>query len=58
MPSSVYQNVVNLLMGFHIYRRPIIFMNIAIRAHCLTMRFLDVAKFTALVPLLLLISSK
>jgi hypothetical protein len=43
-------------VGFPIWRRPSIFMDVAMWEHrILTMRFLDVAKFTNLTPLSLLI---
>jgi hypothetical protein len=48
-----------LILGVHIWRCPSIFMNISISEYCiLTLRFLDVAKFTTLTPLELLISCK
>jgi hypothetical protein len=59
MPSSIYKNMVNLIVGFPIWRRPVYLWmlrwgNIMIW----TVRFLVVAKFTALTPLSLLISCK
>jgi hypothetical protein len=48
-PSVAYQNLAN----------PNKFMNVAMWEHVLlTLRFIDVSKFTTLIPLLLLISRK
>jgi hypothetical protein len=59
MPSPVYQNMVNLIVGFPIWRRPSIFLNVACgNIVLLTLRFLDVAKFTNLTAISLLISCK
>jgi hypothetical protein len=33
MPSPVYQNMVNLIVGFPIWRRPSIFMDVAMWEH-------------------------
>jgi hypothetical protein len=33
MPLSVYQNMVNLIVGFAIWRRPSIFMNVTMWEH-------------------------
>jgi hypothetical protein len=50
MPSPIYQNMVNLIVGFPIWRRPSIFMNVAMREQCtLDLKFLDVAKVTTLI---------
>jgi hypothetical protein len=49
MPLPVYQNMVNLIVGVPIWRCPSIFMSVAIgNIVLMTMRFLDVAKFTTL----------
>jgi hypothetical protein len=59
MPSPVYQDMVNPIVGVPIWRCPSKFMNVAMWEHLpLAMRFLDVAKFTTLTPLSLLISCK
>jgi hypothetical protein len=59
MPSPSYQNTFNLIVGFPIWRCPIIFMVVAMWEHCIyTVRFLYVAKFTTPSLLLLLISIK
>jgi hypothetical protein len=59
MPSPVYQNMANLNVGFPIWKRPSIFMDVVMwNIVLLTLRFLDVAKFTNLTPLSLLISCK
>jgi hypothetical protein len=51
--------MVNLIVGFPIGRRPSIFIDVAMwNIVLLTLRFLDVAKFTNLTPLSLLISCK
>jgi hypothetical protein len=56
MSSFVYQNVINLIVYFPIWRCPSIFMNVAMWEHCtLTVWFWVVAKLTSLS---LLISSK
>jgi hypothetical protein len=57
MPSPVYQNMVNLIVGFPIWRRPSIFMDDAMWEHrTFDPEVFDVAKFTNLTPLSLLIS--
>jgi hypothetical protein len=59
MPPPVYQNMVNLILGFPIWRCPNIFMDVVMsNIVVLTVRFLDMAKFTTLTPLSLLISCK
>jgi hypothetical protein len=51
--------MVNLIVGFPIWRRPSIFMDVAMWEHsAFDLTFLDVAKFTNLTPLSLLISCK
>jgi hypothetical protein len=35
MPSPVYQDMVNLIVGVPIWRCPSIFMNVAMREHCI-----------------------
>jgi hypothetical protein len=52
MASSVYQNMVNLVVGFRIRRRRSIFMNVGIWELC-TFHFeiLDVVKLTTVTPL-------
>jgi hypothetical protein len=59
MPLPVYQNVVNLIVGFPIWRRSNKFVAVVNWEHVLlALIFLDMAKFTTLTPLLLLISCK
>jgi hypothetical protein len=59
MPSPVYQNMVNLIVGFPIWRCPSIFMDVAMwENRTFDFGFLDVAKLTNLTPLSLLISCK
>jgi hypothetical protein len=50
--------MVNLIVGFPIWSRPCIFMNVAMWEHRTFDSVLDVAKFTNLIPLSLLISCK
>jgi hypothetical protein len=52
MPLPVYQNMVNLIVGFPIWRGPSIFLDVAM------WKFLDVTKSTALTPLSVLFSCK
>jgi hypothetical protein len=55
----IYQNMVSLTVGVPIWRRPSIFMNVAMWKNCtFDNDILDVAKFTTLSPLSLLISCK
>jgi hypothetical protein len=57
MPSPMYQSMVNLIVGFPIWRCPSVFMNVMMWEHVLlTVRVLDVAKVTTLTPSSLLIS--
>jgi hypothetical protein len=59
MPCPIYQNLVNLFVSVSIRGCLSKFMNVTTWEHCvLTVRFLDVANFTALSPLSLLISCK
>jgi hypothetical protein len=52
----------NLIAGFLIWKHPSIFVNVVMWEHCTfdykIMKFLDVAKFTTLTPLSLLMSYK
>jgi hypothetical protein len=57
MPSPIYQDMVNLIVGVPIWRCPNIFMNVAMREHC-TFDNEIFAKFTTRAPLSLLISCK
>jgi hypothetical protein len=48
----IYQNMAKLIAGSPIWRRPNIVTNVVMSEHCtLTVRILDAAKFTALIPL-------
>jgi hypothetical protein len=59
MPSPVYQDMVNLIVGVPIWRCPSIFMNVAMWEHCtFDNETLDMAKFTTLIPLSLIVSCK
>jgi hypothetical protein len=59
MPLPIYQNMVNLIVGFPIWRRASTFMNLVMLEHCsFDSEFLDVAKFTTITPLSLLILCK
>jgi hypothetical protein len=52
MSSPVYQNTANLILSLSITRWPSKFMNVTMWEPCtLTIRFLDVAKFTILTSL-------
>jgi hypothetical protein len=56
MPSPIYQIMANLIVGFPIWGCPSVFMNVAMREHCIfDSEIFDVAKFTTLTPLSLLI---
>jgi hypothetical protein len=55
MPSSNYQNMVNLITRLSIRRRPSEFMNVTVWEHrTFDNKILDVAKFTTPPPLSLL----
>jgi hypothetical protein len=59
MPSSLYQNMVNLIVAVPIWNCPSIFIDIAMWEHCtFANEIFDVSKFTTLTPLSLLISCK
>jgi hypothetical protein len=59
IPAPIYQNMVNLIVGFPIRTHPSIFMDVMMwNIVPLAVRSLDVAKFTILTPLSLLISCK
>jgi hypothetical protein len=59
MLSPVYQNMVNLIVGVPIWRCPSIFVNVAMWEHCtVDNEILDVAKFTTLTPLSVLVLYK
>jgi hypothetical protein len=56
MSSPIYQNVIDLVVTLSIRRGPGIFMNAVMgKMVLMTTKFLDVAKFTTLTPLSLLI---
>jgi hypothetical protein len=59
MSSPIYQNMINLVVHLSIRRCSSEVMDVTLWEHCtLTIRFLDMAKFTTLTPLSLLISCK
>jgi hypothetical protein len=56
MSSPIYQNVIDLVVRLSIRRGPGVFMDAAMGEHgALTTKLLDVAKFTTITPLSLLI---
>jgi hypothetical protein len=59
MPSFVYQDVTNLVRCISLRRYPGVLMNVVLMENCtLATRFLNVAKFTTLIPLPKLFSRK
>jgi hypothetical protein len=59
MPSPVYQKRVNLIVSFPVWRRLIIFMDVAMWKHrTFDCEYLDVSNFATLTPLSFLISCK
>jgi hypothetical protein len=55
MPSPIYQNVINLVKRLSVSRGLGVFTNAVMRERGAFDKFLDVAKFTTLTPLSLLI---
>jgi hypothetical protein len=52
IPTFINHNVVSLIMSYLIWRHPSIFTKVAMSKRILlTVRFLDVSKFTTLMPL-------